>query len=289
MSDRKERPLRLGRGLASLLGETDASDDAGAAKHILPVTMLSPSPFQPRMQMSDEALEELAASIRKHGILQPILVRPDPAHHQHYQIIAGERRWRAAQRAGLHDVPVHVRNLSDADALAAALIENLQRQDLNAIEEAEGLRRLSEEFGLTQEMVATSVGKSRSHVANTMRLLSLPKSVQHDVRRGALSAGHARALIPHPDPARAALAVLARGLNVRQTEALSKQVARPPKTAAKSSPLIDTTTLERELTAHLGLVARISFNGSGGQLSVTYDTLEQLEGLITLLKHDRTT
>ena len=234
--------------------------------------------------MPEDALDELASSIRTHGVLQPILVRASPGDPAHYQIIAGERRWRAAQKAGLREVPVHIRELTDADALAAALIENLQRQDLNAIEEAEGLRRLGDDFGLTQEAIATSVGKSRSHVANTLRLLSLPISVQHDVRRGALSAGHARALIAHPNPAQAALMVVARGLNVRQTEALLKADAKPPRHAQRSTSDLDTKALERELTAHLGLRTTVEFDGSRGQVCIRYGSLDQLEGLTRLLK-----
>src|SRR3954468_6635396 len=185
----------------------------------LPVSALEPGPFQPRTNMDPEQLRDLTESIRQQGVLQPLLARPHPERQGRFQIIAGERRWRAAQAAGLHEVRVLVRPLSDTEAMAAALVENLQRQDLDPIEEAEGYKRLLGEFGLTQDGLGELVGKSRSHVANTMRLLQLPDSVRDGVRSGALSAGHARALLGHPDPAGAAKIVIARGLNVRQTEA----------------------------------------------------------------------
>ncbi len=284
MNDRKERSPRLGRGLAALYGDLpDNPADAAGLRQVVAVTALTAGRFQPRRDMSEEALEELASSIKTHGVLQPILVRPDPDHRGNYQIIAGERRWRAAQLAGLHEVPVHVRELGDADAVAAALIENLQRQDLNPIEEAEGLRRLSDEFKLSQDALAASVGKSRSHIANMLRLLTLPASVQGDVRRGALSAGHARALLMHPDPAKAAMAVLARGLNVRQTEALAKPSSPSAPIGEPTSAEFETAALEKELAAKLGLKARISFDGRGGQVVLGYRSLDQLEGLLRLL------
>ena len=284
MSDRKERVPRLGRGLAALYGDApDSPTNEGGQGQMVAVTFLTAGRFQPRQDLPEDTLEELATSIKAHGVLQPILVRPDPEHRGRFQIIAGERRWRAAQRAGLHEVPVHIRELGDADALAAALIENLQRQDLNAIEEAEGLRRLSDEFDTSQEVLAASIGKSRSHIANTLRLLALPVSVQADVRRGALSAGHARALLMHPDPAKAAMVVLARGLNVRQTEALAQPSTRSTPIDASTVAEFETVALERELTAKLGLKAKISFNGRGGQVVLGYRSLEQLEGLLRLL------
>ncbi len=283
MSERKERAPKLGRGLAALYGDLPPDTAAAASSRAVAVTSLRPGPFQPRRDMPEEALDELSASIRMHGVLQPILVRPDPAQGGRFQIIAGERRWRAAQRAGLHEVPVHVREFSDADALAAALIENLQRQDLNPIEEAEGLRRLGEEFGLSQEILAASVGKSRSHIANMLRLLTLPPTVQGDVRRGALTAGHARALLMHADPAKAALTVLSRGLNVRQTEALAKSPSRAPVATEPSSAHFETAALERDLMARLGLKTKISFDGKGGQVVFSYRSLDQLEGLLRLL------
>jgi ParB family chromosome partitioning protein len=281
---RKDMGPRLGRGLASLIGTPLAAlenEVAPGAPRPLPIEFLAPSPFQPRGPIAPASLAELTDSIRARGMLQPLLARPDPAVPGHFQIIAGERRWRAAQAAGLHEVPVLVRALTDAEAMAATLVENLQRQDLNAIEEAEGYRRLVEEFGLTQELLGEAVGKSRSHIANTLRLLNLPATVQADVRNGALSAGHARALLAHPDPAKAALAVIARGLNVRQTEALAER--RRPGATVQRAKDPETAALEAEITGHIGLKVDISFDGHGGVLRIHYRSLDQLDGVVTLL------
>jgi ParB family transcriptional regulator, chromosome partitioning protein len=280
---RKEIPPRLGRGLAALLGEPapGALEEAGGPRPV-PVELLAPGPFQPRGAIDAGALDELVESVRVHGILQPLLARPDPDDAGHYQIIAGERRWRAAQGAGLHEVPVLVRPLTDADAMAAALVENLQRQDLNAIEEAEGYRRLTDDFGLTQERLGNAIGKSRSHIANTLRLLNLPASVQGEVRKGALSAGHARALLAHPNPSAAALTVISRGLNVRQTEALAKP--RPAPQPTPKDP--ETRALEAELSNRLGLKVEISFDGKHGNVRIHYRSLDQLDGLVTLLSRE---
>lgn len=286
MSVRDTGP-RLGRGLAALLGDIPGPAPAipsdTAAIRSLALDLLEPGPFQPRGSMDPAALMELAVSIRASGVLQPLLVRAHPAKPGRYEIIAGERRWRAAQSAGLHEAPVHLRALSDEEAAAAALVENLQRLDLNAVEEAEGYRRLTEEFSLTHERLAAAVGKSRSHISNTLRLLQLPQSVLGEVRVGSLSAGHARALLGHPEPAKAALAVIAGGLNVRQTEALASSPAiRGP--TQKKSPDPDTEALERDLTARLGLKVEIQSDGrGGGSLRVRYRTLDQLDGLIKLL------
>ncbi len=298
MKTRDASAPRLGRGLAALLG--DSRPDEGRVPpghegiHPLAIELLEAGPFQPRQAMEQEPLEELAASIRAQGVLQPILARPHPQQPDRYQIIAGERRWRAAQLAGLHAVPVHVRVLSDVDAMAASLVENLQRRDLNAIEEAEGLQRLISEFALTQEALAGAVGKSRSHVSNTIRLLQLPIAVRREVMNGALTAGHARALIGHPDPAAAARAVVARRLSVRQTEALAQsqiQAARlapssaqAPVDRAKARPKDhEIEALERELRQKLGLKIEVQFDGRGGQLRIHYDTLDQLDGVLQLL------
>jgi ParB family chromosome partitioning protein len=283
---RKEPPPRLGRGLAALLGDPPAAAEQLAAPHPIAIDLIAPGPFQPRGSRDPDSLDELVASVRVHGILQPLLLRPDPAAPGRFQIIAGERRWRAAGAAGLHEVPALVRPLTDAEAMAAALVENLQRQDLNAIEEAEGYRRLLEEFGLTQERLGAAVGKSRSHVANTLRLLHLPATVQAEVRKGALSAGHARALLSHPNPAAAALAVISRGLNVRQTEAMVAQRARPADAPGRAGRPQDpeTAALEKDLSAHLGLRVEIRFDGRGGQLRISYRSLDQLDGLIALLR-----
>ena len=283
MSVRESGP-RLGRGLAALLGEDSSSAPRENSIQMIPIDLLAPGPFQPRSQVDPDELAALAASIREQGVLQPILARPDPGKSGHFQIIAGERRWRASQQAGLHEMPALVRALEDTAAMAAALVENLQREDLNPIDEGEGYRRLIEEFSLTQERVADSVGKSRSHIANTMRLLKLPASVQVELRRGNLSAGHARALLTHPDPVRAAQNVIAQGLNVRQTEALASRSGADnikPRVKVEKDP--DTRMIERELEAHLGLAASITTRGRGGTLQLTYKTLEQLEGLLALL------
>ena len=277
MSARDTGP-RLGRGLAALLGEP-AATAAPASIRALPIEALEPGPFQPRVSMAEDAMAELVDSIRRQGVLQPILARPMPGLTHRYQIIAGERRWRAAQAAGLHELPVLVRDLPDTDAMAAALVENLQRQDLNAIEEAEGYRRLTDEFGLTQEELGAAVGKSRSHVANLMRLLQLPPTVRAEVQNGALSAGHARALLAHPDPAKGALQVIARGLNVRQTEAMLQR--RPPSTPRPRDP--ETAALERELSELLGLRVSVSFDGKAGAVQIHYRSLDQLDGLIARL------
>jgi ParB family chromosome partitioning protein len=203
----------------------------------IPLDLLDPGPFQPRGAMDEAALAELADSIRARGILQPLLARPHPGNPSRFQIIAGERRWRAAARAGLHEAPVLVRDLTDPDALAAALVENLQREDLNALEEADGYNRLLEEFAMTQESLARAVGKSRSHISNMLRLLHLPPSVQAALRAGTVTAGHARALLSHPEPDQALDSVLARGLSVRETEALASARRAPAGLAPETSTI----------------------------------------------------
>ena len=283
---RKDFGPRLGRGLAALIGEPSPSapEHQPAGPQSIPVEFLSPGPFQPRATIDAGSLTELIESVRARGILQPLLVRPDPDAPGRFQIIAGERRWRAAQAAGLHDVPALIRELSNAEAMAAALVENLQRLDLNAIEEAEGYRRLLDEFGMTQEQLGEAVGKSRAHVANTIRLLNLPATVQMEVRKGALSAGHARALLAHPDPMTAALSVIAGGLNVRQTEALAgsrADKAQPPPRASSKDP--ETAALETELSERLGLKIDIGFDGKGGCVRIYYRSLDQLDGIVALL------
>lgn len=286
----RAKPARLGRGLSALLGEapTDPAEGAVAAdgaQRSLPIEALEPGPFQPRMAMEPTALQELADSIRAHGLLQPILVRATPGTTGRYQIIGGERRWRAAQLVPLHEVPVVVRALDDRQAMAAALVENLQRQDLDALEEAEGYRRLLDEFGLTQDLLGQAVGKSRSHVANTLRLLGLPDRVRDLLRDGALTAGHARALLTAPDPVGLALQVVDRGLNVRQTEALAATKPRPAVPERNARPADpETAALERELSAHLGLRVSIRHEGKGGQVAIRYRDLDQLDGLIRLLR-----
>ena len=280
---------RLGRGLAALFGDAPASMGLGAApRTTLPVTALEPGPFQPRTTIDPASLANLTESIKQQGVLQPILARPHPGSPGQYQIIAGERRWRAAQAAGLHEIPVLIRKLSDTDAMAASLVENLQREDLDPIEEAEGYKRLMGEFGLTQDQLGGLVGKSRSHVANTIRLLQLPGGVLAHVRSGALSAGHARALLAHATPETAARAVMARGLNVRQTEVLAQRSlhppAPPPAQASPPAPIDrETAALERDLAAHLGLQVKIEFDGKAGSVRIHYRSLDQLDSVLALL------
>lgn len=274
----------LDRGLASRLG---GLAPIAASRTTLPVSVLEPGPFQPRTAIDPAHLADLIASVRQQGILQPILARPHPGAPGRYQIIAGERRWRAAQAAGLHEVPVLVRPLSDTDAMAASLVENLQREDLDPIEEGQAYKRLVGEFGLTQDQLAALVGKSRSHVANTMRLLQLPGGVQVHVQSGALSAGHARALLGHPTPEAAARTVIARGLNVRQTETLARNSLRPPHPSKPVRPKDrETAALERDLAARLGLKAQIDSDGTAGSVHIQFRTLDQLDGILALLMRD---
>src|SRR5216684_7469704 len=260
----------LGRGLSALFGEE--SDDIAAADRqrvgkSVPIGFLRAGRFQPRHRFDDDALRALADSIREKGVLQPLLVRRHPDAANSYEIIAGERRWRAAQLAQLHEVPVVVKDLDDRSALEIALVENIQREDLSALEEAEGYRRLMEEFSHTQEALAKAVGKSRSHVANMMRLLSLPDAVRQLVETGALSAGHARALLNAADPAGLAREIVRRGLNVRQAERLAQagKTARRRAAPVKDS---DTAALERDLGNLLGLKVTVNFADRGGALTI---------------------
>jgi len=255
---------------------------------MIPIERISPNPEQPRRNFDHAQLEELASSIKAKGILQPLIVRPDPADQARYQIVAGERRWRAAQLAQLHDVPVLVRNFDDTEVLEVAIIENIQRADLNALEEAQGYRHLMERFGHTQEQLAQEMGKSRSHLANSMRLLQLPAEIQEMLRDGKLSAGHARALITASDPIALARLAVAKGLSVREVEAASKKAppgttgpkktTRPPKDA-------DSRMLENDLSTALGMSVVIDhdLDGGGGKLYIKYKDLNQLDDLIRLL------
>jgi ParB family chromosome partitioning protein len=281
----------LGRGLSALLGEQVAEsapvDGASAPSGVqmAPIESLKPNPDQPRKIFDRDDLEELAASIRDKGVLQPILVRTHPREDGVWQIIAGERRWRAAQMARLTEAPIIVKEMDDVAVFEVAIIENVQRSDLNPLEEADAYRMLMERFGRTQDAVAGVVGKSRSHVANTLRLLQLPEEVLHHVRTGKLSAGHARALITAPDPVALADQIVAEGLNVRQAEALARRAADGPKsrkpapssTAGEGSA--DVAALEQDLADALGLKVQLSDRGGKGELTVTYGTLEQLDDL----------
>ncbi|WP_439649550.1 ParB/RepB/Spo0J family partition protein [Hephaestia mangrovi] len=250
---------------------------ASSGVRSLPVGSLKPHPGQPRRHFDDDALDELATSIAARGLIQPIVVRP---HGHDYQIVAGERRWRAAQRARLHEVPVIVRDFSDAETLEIALVENIQRQDLNAIEEAQAYQRLIDEFGHTQDALGKLVHKSRSHVANLLRLLELPQSIQRHVIDGALSMGHARALIGAPDPAALARRVIDEGLSVRDIEKLARAAKPRAKGAGDRRGAggdADIVALEHQLGDLLGLNVRISHGPKGGTLSVAYTTLDQLD------------
>lgn len=276
---------RLGRGLVALFGDASSAGSEFTPHATLSINSLEPGPFQPRTEINPVRLAELTESVRRQGILQPILVRPHPAEPGRHQIIAGERRWRAAQAVGLSDVPVLVRTLSDTDAMAASLVENLQRQDLDPIEEAQAYKRLLGEFGLTQDQLGDLVGKSRSHVANTVRLLQLPDGVQAHVQSGGLSAGHARALLAHPSPEMAARTVMARGLNVRQTETFAQRSLQPSRPARLAhSKNREIVALERDLMERLGLMVQIDANGTVGTIHIQYKTLDQLDGILALLK-----
>ncbi len=293
----KSKKRGLGRGLSALFEDDEdvavalsadvqeQAPAAGPSRRTVGIDQLEPGEFQPRGAMDPDALDELSRSIAVHGILQPILVREKPGEAGHYEIIAGERRWRAAQKAQLHEVPILVRNFDDVTALEVALIENLQRQDLNAIEEAAGYRRLMDEFSHTQEKLAAALGKSRSHVANMVRLLNLPESVQEYLRQGKLSAGHARALITAADPAALAQKIVEAGLNVREAERLAADHAAKPR-AAKSRPEkdIDTLALEAEMSATLGMKVSIDMrSGGAGLLKIDFRSLDQLDEVLRRL------
>ncbi|PWB66963.1 MAG: chromosome partitioning protein ParB [Bradyrhizobiaceae bacterium] len=282
---------RLGRGLAALIGDVDDESTAverTRSQRRVPIEFVKPNPRNPRRVFAEAELEELAASIRERGIIQPILVRTVAGAMDQYEIIAGERRWRAAQRAGVHDVPIVLLEVSDREALELAIIENVQRTDLNPLEEAMGYQALADEFGHGQDEIARIVGKSRSHVANTVRLLRLPETVKAYLNDGQLSAGHARALLSQPDPEAAARAIVEQGLNVRQVEALAQEQAEKAGKAAKPRPRLakdaDTRALEKRLSDALGLAVSIEHRGHGGQLKIRYKSLEQLDEVIRRLE-----
>ena len=285
-----QRPSRLGRGLAALIG--DAADDGSLqprsrGQRTVPIEFIRANPLNPRKAFGDEDLTELADSIREKGVIQPILVRPKPGMPDVYEIIAGERRWRAAQRAGLHDVPVVVVEAADKEALELAIIENVQRTDLNPLEEAAGYEQLIEQFGYAQADLAKVVGKSRSHVANTMRLSKLPAGVKALVTEGALSAGHARAILSAADPEALAKRAVSQGLTVRDVERLVQSEAAGPATpprAPKPDKDADTKALEKALSDVIGLTVVIDHRAGGGTLSIRYTTLEQLDALCRRLQ-----
>ncbi len=303
-----EKRTNLGRGLAALFGDENedyASLDKVRSTKEVPIEHLHPNRFQPRQHFDDEALDSLTDSIRENGVLQPIIVRRHPDRPSEYEIIAGERRWRASQKALLHEVPVVIREFSDSQALEVAIVENIQRQDLSPLEEAEGYRRLMDEFSHTQEDLGRVVGKSRSHIANMLRLLTLPDQVKSFLEAGHLSAGHARALIGAENPENLAKRIFAEGLSVRETERLIKKSKSGGEEAAaqplakpsvqnggaesaeggESKPVpfekdADTIALERDLSNMLGLEVAIEFYGKGGSLTIRYETLEQLDDVL---------
>ena len=285
MTDRRPRATGLGRGLNALLGDmaretpVGGEGDGSGGLRTLPVGSLTPHPGQPRRHFDEAQLDELAASIASRGVIQPIVVRP--LGHG-YQIVAGERRWRAAQRARLHEIPVVVRDFDDAQVLEIALVENIQRQDLNAIEEAQAYQRLAQDYGHTQGELAEIVHKSRSHVANLLRLLELPDEVQARVVDGGLSMGHARALLGARDVEALAEQVIARGLSVRDTEKLTREAKTGSATAREQSPRApdaDIAALERQLADLLGVTVRVNHGADGGTLTLNYSTLDQLDML----------
>ncbi|MBZ4022113.1 chromosome partitioning protein ParB [Rhodobacter sp. TJ_12] len=295
MSKKPER-RGLGRGLSALMADVQSAvedtDDTPVRRDMLiPIEHIVPNPDQPRRSFSEEALEELRASIAEKGVIQPLIVRRHTQKADHYEIVAGERRWRAAQLAKLHELPVIVREFTDTEVLEVAIIENIQRADLNPLEEAMGYRQLMDRFGHTQEKVAEALSKSRSHIANLLRLLTLPEEVQGALREGKLSAGHARALITADDPVRLAREVIDRGLSVREVEKLVKGTgpvgqkggARRPG-AGGAEKDADTRALEADLSATLGMKVSIDHDGQeGGRVSIAYSTLDDLDRLCQAL------
>ena len=286
MAQAKSERRGLGRGLSALMADVDApvepKADAGPRKTetLIDIDRIEPNPDQPRRLFSEDALKELTDSISEKGIIQPLILRINPKDNSKYEIVAGERRWRAAQRAKLHQVPAIVRELDDTEVLELAIIENIQRADLNAIEEAAGYRQLMDRFGHTQEQLSEALGKSRSHIANLLRLLNLPEDVLAMIQQGDLTAGHARALVTAPDPLALAKQVVKQGLSVRQTEKLAKSVTTKPSNSNTSPDKdADTKQIERDLSAALGMKVSIDHksNGEAGTLTVTYKNLEQLD------------
>ena len=289
-----EARSRLGRGLASLIGDVGgeaAHVDRPRAQRKVPIEFLKPNPRNPRRTFSEGELAELTASIKQHGVIQPIVVRPVKGSHDRFEIIAGERRWRASQAAGLHEVPIVPVEVNDSDALQLAIIENVQREDLNPLEEAQGYHALAGEFKRSQEDIAKIVGKSRSHVANMMRLTKLPAEVQAYIAAGKLSAGHARALIGVPDPLAAAKHIVEQGLNVRQTEALAHDEGVPERKPQKArggsgggkAKDADTMALEKRVSDALGLGVSVNHRDPGGTVQISYRNLEQLDEVMRRL------
>ena len=289
MSDDKKKNSRLGKGLSALIGEYDTFDPGEAvsesAREVtsIPVARIKRNPNQPRKQFDEEKLAELTESVRDRGVLIPILVREVSADDHDFQIIAGERRFRAAKAAGLTDIPARVLETNDLELLEIGLIENIQREDLNAMEEAEGYQALMTRFGKTQDALAKSVGKSRAHVANMLRLLNLPESVRTSLRRGDITAGHARAALAADNPDAVIAEVLKKKLSVRETEALARRQTKGQTGSSTSSSSkekdIDTEALEADLSRALGLIVDIRTNANGGEVRIKYRDLEQLDDI----------
>jgi ParB family chromosome partitioning protein len=282
---------RLGRGLAALIGDvgTESSAERPRGQRRVATTSLRPNARNPRRMFSEEELDELTASLRERGMIQPIVARPVRGAPDAFEIIAGERRWRAAQRAGLHEVPVVIIEATDEESLQLAIIENVQRADLNPLEEAEGYRALVEDYDHTQDDIAKMVGKSRSHVANTLRLLKLPPSIRGYIFKGKLDAGHARMLVGQPNAEKLAEEIVARGLNVRQVEEIARQESSrsgKPHSGRKRSveKSADTLALEKRLSDALGLVVGIDARGESGVVSIRYRNLDQLDDLAQRLE-----
>lgn len=289
-----KKPNRgLGRGLSALMSDVAPTEDAvmpsgASSNRFASIDQVYPNPDQPRRTFDEDALADLAASIAEKGVIQPLIVRERPTEKGRFEIVAGERRWRAAQRAQLHEVPVIIRDFDDVEVLEVAIIENIQRADLNPVDEASGYKQLMEKFGRTQEEMGKALGKSRSHIANSVRLLTLPASVQTHLETGKLSAGHARALIGHPDVEKIAATIIKNGLSVRDAERLAKQ-NKTPKSPAKnrtaSEKDADTVQIEKDLAAQLGMKVAINHMAGkeAGQIVLHYSDLEQLDDLLRIL------
>lgn len=304
-----DKNRRLGRGLSALLGEVETEDyaapegaDAPASAprsrdgvRTLPIELIRPNPDQPRKTITEAELEALSESIAEKGVVQPILVRPVKGEGEAYEIVAGERRWRAAQKARLHDIPALVRELTDKETLEIGIVENVQRSDLNPVEEAHAYRQLIDRFGHTQDDVARAVSKSRSHVANMVRLLALPEAVLTSLASGEISTGHARAIASAPDPEALVRIIVEKGLSVREAERLARDAqagkASESKAGKASKPGdkdADTRALESDVTARLGLSVDIRHGNKGGEIRVQYKTLEQLDDVCRRLSGNRT-
>ncbi|MEM7766036.1 MAG: ParB/RepB/Spo0J family partition protein [Pseudomonadota bacterium] len=296
--DDRRKPARLGRGLSSLIGEVEAVAPAPAEPGVpggpteLAIADIRPNPAQPRQTFDPDSMEELVESIRAKGVIQPILVRPDPKDPSKYQIVAGERRWRAAKSVPLTHIPATVRNMDELELLEVGIIENVQRSDLNPMEEAEAYDALMKRFGRTQEGLAESIGKSRAHIANTLRLLNLPNTVRDYVKQGQLSAGHARAVLTAPDPEGLATLAVERRLSVRDVEAKAKAAregADIKKGVAKlaNAKDVDTQALEADIARNLGLEVDIRHGLRGGELRIKYRELDQLDDVCRRLTGNR--